>query len=153
MLNNHIGVTVIQRTSKRSNYTDRTNRDQCSLRSRMMANSEKIPYILSYLAHFTDHKLSHKRLLYLAEKITQISSLTIDRLAKRYRDALLCWFSQHWRKICLFLESNPSLIKTILEQDDSQIIKETKHHEGPLIDFTICEYHELLEKEMNESFF
>jgi hypothetical protein len=88
-------MTVISRVGKRTKLSQQTEKDQILTRDRVFRNQFALPFIRKRLEQFWP-SLQKKDLLVVAQ---QFPGLTLDRLAKRSRDCLLCWFCEHWMAI------------------------------------------------------
>jgi hypothetical protein len=55
----------------------------------------------SILGTIFEPKFTRKQLTALAKMISKELHLSLDRDAQRYKDALICWFVEHWKLINL----------------------------------------------------
>ncbi|EAX95002.1 hypothetical protein TVAG_243550 [Trichomonas vaginalis G3] len=74
-------------------------RDQEKILERVQQNGIKIDYVSAYINKLFRTKLAHTTLLALAKAISESTGIQLDRLAKRYKSALLCWYSENWDKL------------------------------------------------------
>lgn len=55
--------------------------------------------VTAYLENMFGHHLTTMFLLDLAADLEKKINIEVDRLARRNRQALLCWFAENWEKI------------------------------------------------------
>jgi hypothetical protein len=84
---------VIARVGKRANLSKQTEKDQELTASRVRRNGAALNMVVARLEILYGPSLQKKDLLVVARRFTQV---TLDRLAKRSRDCLLCWFCENW---------------------------------------------------------
>lgn len=121
MLNNGplFQVIRIPRSGKRRTLSQQTQKDQELTADRIRLNKERIDSILEKLVQLCGASPQKKDLLVLAREIQAESLIRLDRLAKRNRDCLICWFCENWRVISIYID------KLILEKPnafDSRVI-------------------------------
>lgn len=56
----------------------------------------KVELVTDYLKGLYDHKVTAVSLLSYATSLEQQLGIQIDRLARRNRQALFCWFTENW---------------------------------------------------------
>lgn len=74
-------------------------RDFESIQKRIRSNSDKLEYVSSYIDRYFGTHVTSAILLSLARIIVENYNIKIDRLAKRNRSALLCWYAENWTLI------------------------------------------------------
>lgn len=95
-------VFIIKRTGKRGSLTGQTQRDTEKINSRIRMNQHEIPKVeMELLRYFSGRPIISELLTLASELVNGLEgelklNLKIDRLAKRNRDCLLCWFAEHW---------------------------------------------------------
>ena len=89
------GITI-QRTGKRQSLSQQTQKDQELTVQRLKKNEQMIPTVTHFLELVLGKSPQKKLLLSLATQLTSITHIQLDRLAKRSRDCLLCWFCENW---------------------------------------------------------
>lgn len=77
-----------------------TIRDYKKLQIRMKENDGKYQYISTFLDKYFGTHVNTMILNSLAKIITDVHGVPLDRLAKRNRSAMLCWYAENWDKIC-----------------------------------------------------
>lgn len=78
-------------------------KDYEEIQSRMKANEEKLGFVSAYIDRYFETHVTSAILLSLAKILVQKFNLKLDRLAKRNRSAMLCWYSENWDKILPYL--------------------------------------------------
>lgn len=134
-------VIVLQRVGKRSELSQRALKEQKIVNQRIKDCGESfqtIPKLLDSVFHttltFTDYKN-------IAEELTRFIPIKIDRLSKRNKSAMICWFAENWSIVNCFL---PHIaIDAKPEEKDEPKMQEftvpTKHSGAPRIIFpTLC---------------
>jgi hypothetical protein len=94
-------VVVIPRVGKRMKLSKQAEKDHVLISERVFRNQFALPFVRKRLEQFWP-SLQKKDLLIVAQ---QFPGLTLDRLAKRSRDCILCWFCEHWTAIEPLLSS------------------------------------------------
>jgi hypothetical protein len=84
---------VIARVGKRASLSKQTEKDQELTAGRIRRNAAALDTVVHRLEMLYGPSLQKKDLLVVARQFTQVS---LDRLAKRSRDCLLCWFCENW---------------------------------------------------------
>ena len=86
----------IRRGGKQSTQSSR---DYERIQTRIQQNGSKIEYVSNFLDRYFRTHVTSVILLSLARIFIRKLDLTLDRLAKRNRTALLCWFAENWDPI------------------------------------------------------
>jgi hypothetical protein len=89
------GVIVIQRVGKRMSLSKQAEKDQVLASERLRRNGASLAMVRQRLASYSP-SLQKKELLVVAQRMP---GLVLDRLAKRSRDCLICWFCENWGAI------------------------------------------------------
>jgi hypothetical protein len=97
-------VVHIQRTGKRRNVTEQTMRDGVRLGERINRNSASMKCVETFLDRVCG-KRTMSDLILIADDCTRSNSSvpSADRLARRNRAGLICWFCENWVLISDFL--------------------------------------------------
>lgn len=74
-------------------------RDYERIRHRVNSNLTQIEFISNFLDRYFHTHVTAEILLNLANIFIKKLDLKIDRLAKRNRSALLCWYAENWDSI------------------------------------------------------
>lgn len=80
-------------------HHSQTVRDYEKIQKRIQENEGKLQFISEFLDHFFGTHVNTLILNSLAKIIMDKHGLSLDRLAKRNRSALLCWYAENWDKI------------------------------------------------------
>jgi hypothetical protein len=90
----------IQRNGKRRLVSEQTQRDSIRLSERIRRNAGRIRVVESCLEQAYG-RMSMSNLASLADRCVNAcqNSIALDRLAKRSRPALFCWFCENWSVI------------------------------------------------------
>ncbi|EAX95133.1 hypothetical protein TVAG_385210 [Trichomonas vaginalis G3] len=92
-------IILTRKTKNYKRYTAQSQRDYECIKKRMMVNGVKTDYVSAYMEKQIGEHVTLVNLLSIAEVISNQLNLKIDRLAKRNRSALLCWYAENWDKI------------------------------------------------------
>lgn len=79
--------------------TTQAQRDNERIEKRKLKNGMKTEYIYAYFNRLIGSHVTFPLLLNFAKIFSQDLQLNIDRLAKRNRSALLCWYAENWENI------------------------------------------------------
>lgn len=79
--------------------TTQAQRDNERIEKRKIRNGMKTEYIYAYFNRLIGSHVTFPLLLNFAKIFSQDLQLNIDRLAKRNRSALLCWYAENWEDI------------------------------------------------------
>jgi hypothetical protein len=85
-------VIVIQRVGKRMTLSKQAEKDRVLTSERMRRNEACLGFVRKRLQLFSPN-LQKKELDVVAQAVPGVS---LDRLAKRSRDCLICWFCENW---------------------------------------------------------
>lgn len=97
---NYVKLIVSTRPlNKHKRKTAQSVRDHEKIKKRLEYNGIMPDYISAYLEKSIGRHISSTSLLSLASDIEYEFNLKIDRLARRNRQALLCWFAENWNII------------------------------------------------------
>ncbi|EAX99603.1 hypothetical protein TVAG_427670 [Trichomonas vaginalis G3] len=96
---------IIQTRSvnKHKRKTSQSKRDYEKIKNRISQAGIQMDYVAAYLEKLYGDHMTVTNLLSLATKIAQKLDLNIDRLAKRNRSALICWFAENWKIVYPYL--------------------------------------------------
>lgn len=121
--------------NKHYRTTAKSIKDYERLRIRIGKIGVKMDIVTAYLENMFGQHATAMILLHQAAIIEKNLSIEIDRLAKRNRQALLCWFAENWDQILPFLNGNK-------ENRRQKIINYNKSHEIDVSDFRqLLNYH------------
>jgi hypothetical protein len=99
---------VIARVGKRKALSKQAEKDQILICNRVRQNTPALTLITRRLEALYGPPLQKKHLLVVAQQIAGVAALSLDRLAKRSRDCLLCWFCENWPVVETLLAGCPS---------------------------------------------
>ena len=92
-------IFIIHRTGKRRILSNQAQKDQGLTANRLRQNEGKISSVVNRLEYLLGQSPQKKDLLVLARQLCQLCGLELDRLAKRSRDCLICWYCENWAYI------------------------------------------------------
>jgi hypothetical protein len=97
-------VIRIQRTGKRRSISEQTQRDSARLNERIRHNAALFPLVEMTLDRVFK-KQRRSELIDLAEKCAHVNGAVhpIDRIARRHRPGLICWFCENWSAISAYV--------------------------------------------------
>jgi hypothetical protein len=113
-------------TGKRTKLSDQAIEDRVLIQDRVRKNANLMPEVLKELGLLCSESLQKKDLIVIAGKVSTLCNVPLDRLAKRSRDCLICWFSEHW----------PCIVTTLREvcRNGVEAVDIQKDKQYPLID-------------------
>ena len=95
---------IIHIKQKNRNRTSRTMEEDRRCNERIKKNVDLFYVVKKFLLAYYKGKLLSKDMLSLASEIAKSCKVTtIDRDAKRKKDALICWFAENWNTIVSFI--------------------------------------------------
>lgn len=89
---NHINVAA-------SKFTSQSMRDHERMRHRINKLGDKYNMVISHLESIYGPKLTCLVLQTQAAHFAEKLNINIDCLARRYRQGILCWFTENWHNI------------------------------------------------------
>jgi hypothetical protein len=92
-------LIVIPRVGKRHTLSKQAQKDQVLITDRMRQNAPFLDPVRSKLEYLCGASPQKKDLLVVARRLSGPCMVSLDRLAKRSRDCLVCWFCEHWKEI------------------------------------------------------
>jgi hypothetical protein len=102
-----IQPVVILRVGKRTKLSDQAEKDHKLINDRARKNGNLMPAVSKELELLCSQSLQKKDLIVVARTVSTLCDIPLDRLAKRSRGCLICWFCEHWpdvvttlRQIC-----------------------------------------------------
>lgn len=111
-------------------------RDQEKIIRRVQLNGLKIDFVAAYIDRYFKTHLTYSPLLALAKKITECSSVKLDRLAKRNRSALLCWYAENWDIAQAKIKCFDASLLPFLDSSDSVV--SSPEEVRPIINVSQC---------------
>ena len=89
-------IYIIPRSGKRRILSDQAQKDQGLTANRVKQNESMMKTVVNRLEYLCGQSPQKKDLLDLARKLCPTCGIALDRLAKRSRDCLVCWYCEHW---------------------------------------------------------
>ena len=123
-------VVIIKRVGKHHSVTKRSMDEQHELNLKIKSLGAKYSYVSQELNILFAGDLNCKALLDVAEKVKQYIQIPIDRLTRRHKSAMICWYAEHWEQI------KPIVIH-IINTKNSGVDNETKNLKQSLGNFSI----------------
>lgn len=105
---------------KQKRNTTQSIRDNERTMARVKKNGFKIEYVTAYIDKQFGTHVSSAILLTFAHTLCEKLSLKLDRIAKRNRNALICWYAENWATV------QPHLSDLTLPEKTEQKTDETK---------------------------
>ncbi|EAX93545.1 hypothetical protein TVAG_203360 [Trichomonas vaginalis G3] len=100
MDNDTVNDIVKSRRLRKTKLTSEQNRrDHEMILERIKKNGVKMDFVSAYIDKIFGMHVTISPLLEFALHISHQFGLKVDRLAKRNRNALLCWFSENWETV------------------------------------------------------
>ncbi|EAX85371.1 hypothetical protein TVAG_151160 [Trichomonas vaginalis G3] len=93
---------------KHRKRTPQCQRDYEKIQRRIKFNGEKVEYVASYIDRYFGSHVTSMMLISIANVIIEKHKIKLDRLARRNRSALLCWFTENWDIIHPYLKEKKS---------------------------------------------
>lgn len=119
-------ILETRRINKHKRNTPQSFRDHNRIVMRMEQIGVKMDYVSACLEKMCKTKLTSSYLLFIANGLISKLHIPIDRLAKRNRTALLCWYAEHWEEVFSYI---PSILKNY-KVDDYQSPEKTSSLQG-----------------------
>lgn len=92
-------VYIQKKSSTKRKRTLQSIRDNDLIQKRVVNTGSKLQYVTEYIDRYFRTHVTSEILMSLAKIAIEKHNLQIDRLAKRNRTALLCWYSENWDAI------------------------------------------------------
>lgn len=124
-------VFVIQRVGKRNDLSEQAIQEQAQTNSRIRRCGPRLNMVNKYFESRFAPKISFKDLKHIADQVIKKISLHVDRISKRNKVAMQCWFVEHWDIIKPILDSmsitlsepqqmSPTPINQINQQEEKE---------------------------------
>ncbi|EAX96331.1 hypothetical protein TVAG_148330 [Trichomonas vaginalis G3] len=117
-------ILATRKLNKHKRSSSQSLRDHDRILKRLQSNSIMPDYVCAYLEKTLKKHVTLASLLSIARPIVNDLNLKMDRLAKRNRDALLCWFAENWDYIYPYISMNDYRYDNCLQNGDSDTIQE-----------------------------
>ncbi|EAY01807.1 hypothetical protein TVAG_273180 [Trichomonas vaginalis G3] len=98
------GSTAKTKQNKKKSKTQSEN-DKEKIEERITQNGSKIEVVSLYIDRYFSTHVTSAILLSFSKIISEQLNIKVDRLAKRNRSALLCWYAEHWDQIFPILKA------------------------------------------------
>lgn len=96
-------------------------KDRSSVESRMKKLGIKIDYVSAFIDREFGRHVTFSYLLIIADILERKLDLHLDRLAKRNRSALLCWYAENWELIAPKIVSMKKRSRKRLRREKEQV--------------------------------
>lgn len=99
----------LMKTRKTNRYTCRTKqtkRDRKIIDQRRKKHGLQVDFVDAYLSKLAGCHIKTRCMLEVAHLASGILNIKVDRLAKRNRTAMLCWFAENWTVLQPYLKSS-----------------------------------------------
>ena len=104
-------IYVIQRVGKRTNLSQRALNEQNTINIRIKDLGAKLETVTNELNFIANKRLNFHELRILADAVSAKSCIKMDRLTKRHKNALLCWFCENWDSLKSYVISEYNIEK------------------------------------------
>ena len=94
---------IVKRGSGSRNPCKQTLIEQENLNKRIKRNQPLYSEVQRFLDRFFGGNFHLKEAVALASNICTYSSAKLDRIAKRHKPAIICWFCENWQSIVPYL--------------------------------------------------
>ena len=91
--------------AKAQSSADQALRDYQKIQSRVSQKGLMVDIVKAYFEKIMGKKVRASFILSVAQILSSTFQIKLDRLAKRNRTALLCWYAENWVKIAPSLQS------------------------------------------------
>lgn len=98
-------VYVIQRVGKRNDLSEQALQEQAMTNNRIRRCGPKLNIVNKYFEDRFGPKLNFKDLKYIADQVVKRIPLHVDRISKRNKTAMQCWFTEQWNLIKPILDN------------------------------------------------
>ena len=96
---------VSLKPGKLKGSTDQALRDYEKIQSRLAQKGLMVDIVMAYFEKIMGRKVRAAFILNVAQILSSMLQIKLDRLAKRNRTALLCWYAENWQKIAPQLQT------------------------------------------------
>lgn len=110
---------------KQKRNTTQSIRDNERTLARLKKNGFKIEYVTAYIDRQFGTHVSSANLLTFAHELCEKLSLKLDRIAKRNKNALICWYAENWHIVQPHLKD---LTLPLKHESDNQDEKNTNNN-------------------------
>lgn len=91
-----ISTRLVRKHKERS---EKCRKDHQKIIQRIQVNGIKMDFVSEYIDRLIGIKVTYLSLLSFADYLSRNLEIKLDRLAKRNRNALLCWYAENWDRI------------------------------------------------------
>lgn len=106
-----ISTRKIRRHKSKSGKNEK---DYMAIIKRVRRNGIKVDYVSAYIDRIMGEHVTGAQLIAFATSIADKYNVKVDRLAKRNRNALLCWIAENWNIV------QPNINDIKLEKSESE---------------------------------
>lgn len=92
-------IVVIKRVGKRQMLSDRAIQEQEQVNSRIKKAGSLFDFVAKELKNVFHKDLNFTELRNIASTAVKGTNIKIDRLSKRNKNAMLCWYCENWDAI------------------------------------------------------
>lgn len=101
---------------KYKRLTPQSQRDSEKIQKRVVDLGPKVEYVSSYVDKFFGTHVNIEILTSIARIVEQKYNIPLDRLAKRNRRAMLCWYAENWDVVVNILDEKKSDARKIFKR-------------------------------------
>lgn len=109
-------IPKIQPPKVEKTNTSQSIRDHERIHIRISKLGSKVTIVSAYLEGIYGQKITFSLLLTYANDISRKLNIRLDRLARRYRQGILCWFAENWSAIHPLIQSSDYLHNLVKPQ-------------------------------------
>ena len=92
-------IVVIKRVGKRTELSDRAIHEQEQVNNRIKNAGSLFEIVTKELKNIFHKNLNFPELRNIADMAIKGTDLKVDRLSKRNKNAMICWFCENWETI------------------------------------------------------
>lgn len=126
-------VYVIPRSGKRSDLSEQAIQEQNMTNSRIRKCGPMLNMVNKYFESKFGPKVNFKDLKLIADQIVKKIPLHVDRISKRNKVAMQCWFVEHWVIVKPLIDNMVFKVVEPPKVQQSQIDETTSEEEEPKV--------------------
>lgn len=107
-------IITARKIRKHKSKSAKNEKDYNDILKRVKSNGIKIDFVSEYIDRIMGEHVTSAQLLSFALSIADRYEVKVDRLAKRNRNALLCWIAENWNIV------HPNIKDIKLEKRESE---------------------------------
>lgn len=135
-------ILTTRKFRKFTQVSQQNQKDHEDMLARIKLNGVKMDLVTAIIESKFDSRVTIDTLLIFANLMAKKHGLIVDRLARRNKTALLCWYTENWNIIQPYINDiNPSRREQNLMMAEKEIKKDNVINVDPSDLFQLLNYH------------